>query len=34
MIPSNIRALVRALVLKLREITTTVCSLASVQDDK
>jgi CRP/FNR family cyclic AMP-dependent transcriptional regulator len=33
-IPSNLRALIRSLVLKLREITTSVCSLASVQDDK
>jgi len=34
MIPSNLRALIRSLVLKLREITTNVCSLASVQDEK
>lgn len=33
-IPSNIRALVRSLVLKLRETTTKVCALASVQDEK
>jgi CRP-like cAMP-binding protein len=32
--PSNLRALIRSLVLKLREITATVCSLVSVQDDK
>ena len=34
MIPSNIRALIRSLVLKLREITATVCSLVSIQDEK
>jgi CRP/FNR family cyclic AMP-dependent transcriptional regulator len=32
--PSNLKALIRSLVLKLRETTTKVCSLASVQDDK
>jgi len=32
--PSNLRALIRSLVVKLREITATVCSLVSVQDDK
>jgi len=34
MIPYNLRALIRSLVLKLREITKSVCSLASVRDDK
>lgn len=34
MIPSNLKALIRSLVLKLREITTNVCSLASVPDEK
>jgi CRP/FNR family transcriptional regulator, cyclic AMP receptor protein len=34
MVPSNLKALIRSLVLKLREITTNVCSLASVPDDK
>lgn len=33
-IPSNLRALIRSLVLKLRESTTKVCSLVSVQDEK
>jgi CRP-like cAMP-binding protein len=33
MIPSNLRALIRSLVLKLREITTNVCSMASGQDE-
>jgi CRP/FNR family cyclic AMP-dependent transcriptional regulator len=32
--PSNLRALIRSLVLKLRETTTKVCSLVSVQNDK
>lgn len=34
MSPSNLKALIRSLVLKLREITTNACSLASVQDEK
>ena len=34
MIPSNLKALIRSLVLKLREITTNVCSLASVPGEK
>ncbi|MBS1237915.1 MAG: cyclic nucleotide-binding protein, partial [Deltaproteobacteria bacterium] len=34
MLPYNLRALIRSLVLKLREITASVCSLASVQDEK
>ncbi|NTV32666.1 MAG: cyclic nucleotide-binding domain-containing protein [Deltaproteobacteria bacterium] len=34
MSPSNLKALIRSLVLKLREITTNVCSLASVPDEK
>jgi len=33
-IPSILRALIRSLVLKLRESTTKVCSLVSVQDEK
>jgi CRP/FNR family cyclic AMP-dependent transcriptional regulator len=33
-LPSNLRALVRSLVLKLREITTNVCSLVAAQGDK
>jgi CRP/FNR family cyclic AMP-dependent transcriptional regulator len=33
-LPSNLRALVRSLVLKLREVTTNVCSLVSAQDEK
>jgi CRP-like cAMP-binding protein len=33
MIPSNLRALIRSLVLKLREITTNVCSMASGQGE-
>jgi CRP/FNR family cyclic AMP-dependent transcriptional regulator len=33
-IPSNIRALVRSLVLKLRESTTKVCSLVAVPGDQ
>ena len=32
--PSNLRALIRSLVLKLRETTAKVCSLVSVQNDK
>jgi CRP-like cAMP-binding protein len=32
--PSNLRALIRSLVLKLRETTTKVCSLVSAQNDK
>jgi CRP-like cAMP-binding protein len=34
MLPYNLRALIRSLVVKLREITANVCSMASVQDDK
>jgi CRP-like cAMP-binding protein len=34
MIPSNLKALIKSLVLKLREITANVCSLASGQDEK
>jgi len=34
MLPYNLRALIRSLVVKLREITASVCSLASVQDGK
>lgn len=34
MLPYNLRALIRSLVLKLREITASVCSLASVQDEQ
>jgi CRP/FNR family cyclic AMP-dependent transcriptional regulator len=33
-LPSNLRALVRSLVLKLREITTNVCSLVAAQEEK
>ena len=33
-IPANLRALIRSLVLKLRESTAKVCSLVSVQDEK
>lgn len=33
-IPANLRALIRSLVLKLRESTTKVCSLVSIQDEK
>jgi CRP-like cAMP-binding protein len=32
--PSNLRALIRSLVLKLRETTTKVCSLVSVPSDQ
>jgi CRP/FNR family cyclic AMP-dependent transcriptional regulator len=32
--PSNLRALIRSLVLKLRETTAKVCSRVSVQNDK
>ena len=33
-LPSNLRALIRSLVLKLREITTNVCSLVAAQGGK
>jgi CRP/FNR family transcriptional regulator, cyclic AMP receptor protein len=33
-IPSNLKALIRSLVLKLRETTTKVCSLVSVPSDQ
>ncbi len=33
-IPSNLRALIRSLVLKIRETTTKVCSLVSVPSDQ
>jgi len=33
-IPSNLRALIRSLVLKLRESTAKVCSLVAVQGEK
>jgi CRP-like cAMP-binding protein len=32
--PSNLKALIRSLVLKLRETTTKVCSLVSVPSDQ
>jgi len=33
-IPANLRALIRSLVLKLKESTAKVCSLVAVQDEK
>jgi CRP/FNR family cyclic AMP-dependent transcriptional regulator len=33
-LPSNLRALVRSLVLRLREITTNVCTLVAAQGEK
>jgi CRP/FNR family cyclic AMP-dependent transcriptional regulator len=33
-LPSNLRALIRSLVLKLREITTNVCSLVAAEGEK